>query len=164
MSELTDTGRPPAARAARSTPLSRTDVVAGLSFVAAGLHAWVIEPHLLEWWAYGAFFIACAAGQTALALLIVRGTSRWLVLTGIAGNLAILGMYVLSRTNGPPLGPHTGRPEGAGLLDVTCALAELGTIVALLGLLPPQLARRTTTLLFLTGLALWTARLSGLLL
>jgi hypothetical protein len=143
--------------------VARVDVVAALSFVAAGVHFWVIEPHL-EWWAYAAFFLATAIGQTALALLILKYTPTWLLLTGIAGNLAILGMYVLSRTNGPPLGPHAGRPEPAGLLDITCAVAELGTIVALLGLLPAHLSRRTTTVLFVIGLALWTGRLTGVLL
>jgi hypothetical protein len=73
-------------------------------------------------------------------------------------------MYVLSRTNGPPLGPHTGRAEPAGLLDVTCTVAELGVIVALLGLLPAAVARRTASVLAVVGMALWTARLTGVLL
>jgi hypothetical protein len=142
----------------------RADVVAALSFVAAGIHLAVIDGHVQEWWAYGAFFLACGLGQAALAVLILRRTPPWLVLTGIVGNLAIVGMYVLSRTNGPPLGPHAGRAEPAALLDVACAVAELGAIVALLGLLPERLGRLTTTLLALTGLALWAARLTGMLL
>jgi hypothetical protein len=147
-----------------ASPISRTDVVAALSLVAAALHLWVIEPHFREWWAYGVFFLATAVGQMALAVLILRRTPPWLVLTGIVGNLAILGMYVLSRTNGPPLGPHAGRPEAAGVLDLACAVAELGAIVALLGLLTEPLRRRTATLLGLIGLVLWTARIIGVLL
>jgi hypothetical protein len=128
------------------------------------MHLFVMEPHFLEWWAYGAFFLASAVGQAALAVLILRITPAWLVLSGIAGNLAIIGMYVLSRTNGPPLGPHAGRPEGAGVLDLTCAIAELGAIVVLLGLLSERTRRRTTTFLALTGAALWAGRLTGVLL
>jgi hypothetical protein len=151
--------------AASATPLfGRPEVVAALSFVAAGLHLAVLDPHIREWWAYGVFFLAAAVGQAALAVLILKRSPPWLVLTGIVGNVAIVGMYVLSRTNGPPLGPHAGRPEPAGLLDVTCAVAELGVIVALLGLLPERVARRTATWLALIGLALWTARLTGTLL
>jgi hypothetical protein len=152
------TEAPPAARG-----LSRAQAVAALSFVAAALHFYVVDEHMREWWAYGAFFLATGAGQAALAVLVVRRTPPWLVLTGILGNLAIVGMYVLSRTNGPPLGPHVGHIEPAGPVDVACLLAELGTIVALLGLLPPRAASRTATLLALTGLGLWTARLTGVL-
>ena len=142
----------------------RAEVVASLSFLAAWLHLAVLDPHFREWWAYGVFFLAAAVGQAALAVLVLRRTPPWLVLTGIVGNVAIVGMYVLSRTNGPPLGPHAWRPEPAGWLDVACTAAELGVIVVLLGLLPPLLARRTATSLALIGLALWTARLTGVLL
>jgi hypothetical protein len=147
-----------------ASPGVRADVAAGLSLAAAGMHSWVLEPHVQEWWAYGVFFLASAVGQAALAAVILRRTPPWFVLTGIVGNVAIVAMYVLSRTNGPPLGPHAGRPEPAGLLDIACTAAELGLIVALLGLLPAHLARRTATTLALIGLALWTARLTGVLL
>ena len=150
-------------REARSL-VGRVEVAAALSLAAAGAHLWVLEAHLQEWWAYGAFFLASALGQAAFAVLILRRTPPWLVLTGIAGNLAIVGMYVVSRTNGPPLGPHAGRAEGAAALDVACTVAELGVIVALLGLLPERLSRRTGTLLALTGIGLWAARFWGILL
>jgi hypothetical protein len=144
--------------------VGRAEVAAALSLVAAGMHLWVLQPHFQEWWAYGAFFLAAAAGQAAFAVLVLRGTPPWLVLTGIAGNLAIVAMYILSRTNGTPLGPHAGRAEPAGTLDVACTAAELGVIVALLGLLPERLARRTGTVLALLGLGLWAARFWGMLL
>ena len=140
------------------------DVAAGLSLVAAGIHFFVAGPHLQEWWGYGAFFLATAGGQAALAVALQWRPPVWLLEAGIGGNLAIVAMYVLSRTNGPPLGPHTGRAEPAGLLDVTCTVAELGVIVALLGLLPAAVARRTASVLAVVGMALWTARLTGVLL
>jgi hypothetical protein len=152
------------ARAATASLDVRADVAAGLSLVAAAIHVMVIGPHFQEWWAYGVFFLASAAGQAAFAVVILLRTPPWLVLAGIAGNLAIVAMYVLSRTNGPPLGPHSGRPERAASLDVACTVAELGVIVALLGLLPAVAGRRTATVLAAIGLGLWTARLSGVLL
>ena len=148
----------------RARLIGRAEAAAALSFVAAALHFYVVDEHMREWWAYGAFFLAAGVGQAALAVLVMRRTPPWLLLTGIAGNLAIVAMYVLSRTNGPPLGPHAGRPEPAGLVDVACLLAELGTIGALLGLLPERLARHTASLLALTGIVLWTGRLTGVLL
>ena len=129
------------------------EVAALCCLVAAGIHLAVVQPHAVDWWAYGAFFLATAIGQAALALLVWRRQPPWLVLAGVAGNLAILGMYILSRTNGPPLGPHAGRPEPAGALDLICAVSELGAIIALVLLLPPVLGRRTLTALCAAGAA-----------
>ncbi len=141
-----------------------TLTAAVLSFVAGDIHALLIEAHLREWWAYGWFFVAAAIGQGAFAFLILLRQPAWLLLVAIVGNLAILGMYVLSRTNGPPLGPHAGVPERVEALDVVCTAAELGVVVACLALLPRRLARGTTTVLAVAGIALWTARLTGVLL
>lgn len=142
----------------------RSDVAAALSLAAAAIHLVVIGPHFAEWWAYGAFFLAATVGQAAFAVAVQLRTPTWLLMAGIGGNLAIVAMYVVSRTNGPPLGPHAGRAEPAELLDVACTAAELALIVALLGLLPAPVARRTATALALVGLALWTGRLTGVLL
>jgi hypothetical protein len=131
---------------------------------AACAHLAVMPEHFREWWAYGAFFLTAAAGQGTYALLVLVRPRPWLVLAGIAGNLAIVGMYVLSRTNGVPLGPHAGQPEPATALDISCTAAEVGVIAASLALLPRRLARPTGTALMVAGSALWGARLSGLLL
>ncbi|HKG38292.1 MAG TPA: hypothetical protein VKB25_04820 [Conexibacter sp.] len=141
-----------------------TATAALLSFVAGDIHFLLVEPHLHEWWAYGWFFVVVAVGQGAFAGLVLLRQPPWLLLTAIAGNLAILGMYVLSRTNGPPLGPHAGVPERVAALDVVCTAAELGVIVACLVLLPARIARGATTVLAVVGIALWTGRLTGVLL
>src|SRR4051812_6706003 len=93
----------------------RVDIAAVLSLLAAAIHVIVIGPHFQEWWAYGAFFLATAVGQAVFAVLVLLWTPVWLLLWGIIGNLAIVGMYVISRTSGPPLGPGVGRAEDAGL-------------------------------------------------
>jgi hypothetical protein len=49
-------------------------------------------------------------------------------------------------------------------VDVACTVAELGAIVACIALLPARIARSTTTVLALVGIALWIARLTGALL
>ena len=141
-----------------------TRYAALLSLAAAWGHLVVLPEHLREWWAYGAFFLAAAIAQAGFAALVVLRPTRGLLLTGIAGNLAIVGMYILSRTNGVPLGPHTGRPEAAASLDLAVTAAELGVIVASLALLPPLAARRAGTVLVVAGSALWGARFTGLLL
>ena len=140
------------------------ELAALLSLWAALGHLLVMPAHFREWWAYGLFFLGAAIAQTGWAVFVLLRPAPWLLLAGIAGNLAIVGMYILSRTNGPPLGPHAGRPEAAGALDLACTAAELGVIAASLALLPPALARRTGTALALAGSALWAARLTGMLL
>jgi hypothetical protein len=134
-----------------------------LSLLAALGHAVAAPSHLAEWWAYGAFFVTAAIGQAAFAALVLVRRWTWLLLAGIAGNLAIVGLYVLSRTNGVPVGPHREHVEAAGLLDLTCTACELGVIAACVGLLPPRLSARTTTVLMTAGISLWAARLTGLL-
>ena len=133
--------------------------------VAAGIHLAVFPDHAQEWWAYGAFFAGCAVWQAVLGLLLWSGPRpQWLLLVGLASLLAVLVLYVLSRTNGVPLGPHAGRPEPAGALDLICAGSELGAIVAVVQLLPPVTARRALSGVGLAGAALWTARGTGMLL
>jgi hypothetical protein len=45
--------------------------------------------------------------------------------------LAILGMYVYSRTNGAPIGPHEGVPEPPGVYDMVAAAGELVLVLVL---------------------------------
>ncbi len=87
-----------------------------------------------------------------------------LALVGIPGNLALAGMYVYSRTNGPPTGPHVGRAEDPELLGMATCAAELAVVVLLLGLLGERTRRAVTTGLLLVGLGAWTLRFTGVLL
>jgi hypothetical protein len=152
----------------RSVPAVRRGAAvrwaAALSLLAGYLHLTVIVPHFQEWWAYGVFFLASAAGQILFAALILWRTWPWLPLVAIAGNVAMIGMYVVSRTNGVPLGPHAGRPEEPGLPDLVATVAELGIIVALVARLPRAIAGRVVPLLMLGGVALWAGRLTGVVL
>src|SRR5919198_1440766 len=73
---------------------------AALSLLAAWVHLAYAASHLRQWWAYGAFFVATGAGQALFAPLILRVPAPRLAAVGIAGNVAIVGMYVVSRTAG----------------------------------------------------------------
>ena len=51
---------------------------------------------------------------------------------GIAGNLAIVVLYLLTRTVGIPFfGPEAGEVEGFGFVDVCATASEVGIAVAL---------------------------------
>jgi len=110
---------------ARATALSRpraAEAGAVCCLVAAAIHLAVFPDHATEWWAYGAFFAGCAVWQTVLGLLLWSGPRpRWLLLAGLASLLAVLVLYVLSRTNGAPLGPHAHVIEPVGTVDLATA-------------------------------------------
>jgi hypothetical protein len=146
----------PAARRAAAPALA-----AVLSLGAAWVHLAYTASHLRQWWAYGAFFLATGVGQALFAPLVLRRPSAWLVLTGIAGNVAIVSMYVVSRTAGPPLGPHAHIPEAAGAVDLTTTGAEIALVGVLLTLLGGRTRRWVANLLLAGGVLLWALRLSG---
>src|SRR5215211_3984032 len=96
---------------------------AGLSLVAALLHLWVMPEHFEEWWGYGTFFLMVSVAQAGyVALLLGRPAVSFFVL-GIGGNLAIIALWLTTRTVGIPFfGPHAWEVEALGVLDVSCTV------------------------------------------
>jgi hypothetical protein len=137
---------------------------AALSLSAGLVHLGGTASHFAQWWAYGAFFLVAGVLQVALAGLLMWRPRPWLAAVAIPGNVALVGMYVYTRTNGPPLGPHAGRFEEPELLGMTTVAAELGVVVLLLLLLGERTRRAVTSGLLLVGLAAWALRLFGVLL
>jgi hypothetical protein len=137
---------------------------AALSLSSAIAHFSVAGPHYREWWAHGVFFLVCGIAQAAFAALILRRARAWLALTGIAGNLAIVCMYVYSRTNGSPVGPHEGVPEEPGAFDLMTTAGELVLVVLLIVMLGERAGRWAMRLVLLVGAGLWAARATGVVL
>jgi hypothetical protein len=151
----------PATAAATGSRRRAVRTAAVLSLAVAWVHFAYMGSHFRQWWAYGAFFLAAGAGQALFAPLILRRCRPWLVAAGIAGNLAIVGMYVLSRTAGPPVGPHAHVPELAGAVDVATTAVEIVLVGVLLTLLGTAGRRWTANALLAAGGLLWALRLSG---
>lgn len=153
--------------AAREAALERGEgvvvVAAALSFVAASIHLWAVPGHAWIWWGYGVFFLVTALAQGLLGVALLRWPAAPLVLAGILGNLAVVLLYVFTRTSGVPFGPHAGRVEEAGILDMSATLAEMGLIVALVILLPGAYRATMINALLLVGAAVWALRLLGFL-
>ena len=123
---------PPTGDLAVGRPKQILYAAAALSLVAALVHLWVTPEHLEEWWGYGAFFLVSAVAQALYAPLLLRRPDRAILLLGVAGNLAIVSLYLLTRTVGIPFfGPHAGESEGVGFTDLCATTSELGIIVAL---------------------------------
>jgi hypothetical protein len=108
---------------------------AGLSLLAALIHMLVTPEHFEEWWGYGAFILACAIFQGVYAAVVLRWPARPVLLLGVASNLAVAILWLVTRATGIPLfGPHAGEIEGVGVLDLACTLAEAGVVVGLAAL------------------------------
>ncbi len=121
-------------------------VAAALSLLAAAVHAGLIGQHLQEWWGYGAFFVLASIAQGAygLVLLALPARPNWeaqawrawrqrLYLAGALGNLAIIGLYLITRTAGIPFaGPAQGQVEPVGALDFATKVTEALLVASLL--------------------------------
>ena len=120
-----------------------------LSLVAAVIHVWVMPEHFEEWFGYGLFFLVAAAAQALYALILLRTPTSTVLRVGIIGNLAIIVLWVVTRTIGIPVfGPHAGEIEEIGAIDIASKLAEV-LLVILLGVLlrsAPQRLPQTTRL------------------
>src|SRR5687767_9540155 len=94
---------------------------AWLSVAAGAIHAMAGPGHAAEWWAHGLFFFGAAAFQAAYGLLLfTRGVEGWggwgrvrraVYACGIVATLAIILVWVVSRTVGVPVGPEAFEPE-----------------------------------------------------
>jgi hypothetical protein len=108
-------------------------LVAGLVGSAA-IHAAVIPEHLQEWAAAGSFFVVLTMAELALGLLVLVRLDRLVVGAVVAVSVVPLGLWLVSRTVGLPIGPETWTPEAVGLADVGCCLLELVTLAVAVAL------------------------------
>ncbi|HEY3724986.1 MAG TPA: hypothetical protein VGN59_16670 [Acidimicrobiia bacterium] len=115
--------------------------IAGLMVGAAAIHFGMMGEHAGVSWTHGLFFAACAWAQLALAALIVFRPSRTVITAGIIGNLAILAVWVISRTAGIAIGGD-GTPDAWGRVDGLCAVFEGLAVFASFALLSTGLSRR----------------------
>ena len=132
-----------------------------LSLTAGWTHFAYVSSHWDYWWAYGAFFLGCGVFQAALApALMCRPGSRT-ALVGIAGNVAIIGMYLWSRLYAIPAGPHRGVLERVGAADLACTAAEVLLVGVLLAIVGPAKRRWAINALLVLGVALWALRFTN---
>lgn len=113
----------------------------GLSGTAAVLHAWVVPEHLAVLPAAGVVFLVAAFLQGAYAAaLLDRLHSSWLVALGLAGNLALLLLWLAVHVGGlesSSLSAHH-HAAGAAHLEATAIAGlalEFTLVMALAALL-----------------------------
>jgi hypothetical protein len=138
---------------------------AGLSLAAGIVHALVVPEYLSEWWGYGFFFTLAALAQITYGLVLFMrpwaydetggsrsesgGYARVVYMAGAFANLAIIGLYIITRAVGIPFfGPAAGKVEPVTALSLTVTVIEAILAGILIGMArheAPALVRQQTT-------------------
>jgi hypothetical protein len=116
----TDLSAPSATRASAACQF-----MALASLCAALVHVAVMPDHFEESVVYGFFFLLASLGQLAFAVAVVARPTRRLVLAGVVGSGLIIGLWLVSRLVGVPIGPDNGGTEEFGVLDILATAAEV---------------------------------------
>jgi hypothetical protein len=98
------------------------------SAAAAGIHAAVAPPHLREQAVAGLFFLLAAGAQLAWSAAALR-PSAGVLRAGIALQLALVAVWLVTRTTALPFGLLPER-HPVGAWDLTCVVAELASAAA----------------------------------
>ena len=147
------------------------DAAIALSSAAALAHAASTSSHY-SWWALsGGLFAFLAVAQGALAYRWYRKPMSDAALrVAVWGTVAIVGLYVVSRTVGIPFAPEIAGHGGAarpgrsivpgankyvGAFDLLTLVVELLLVMVLTGLMTKQTRQRTSAKLMWAGLAIW---------
>lgn len=96
-----------------------------VSLGAAAIHFAVFGEHYHEYVPFGVFFAVGAWFQAMWAVAIVAVPSRRLLEAGMLANLAVVGVWVVSRSWGVPLGPGAGHPEAVSTVDLAATVLEV---------------------------------------
>ena len=116
-------------RAGRWTrPPTGIAALAVASAAASAIHAAVCPAHFREATAFGLFFLVAASLQAAWAVLVLRQPGRTLLTLGAVGNLAVVALWIMSRTVGVPIGPEVWRPEAITAIDSLATTMELAIV------------------------------------
>jgi hypothetical protein len=105
---------------------------AGFASLGAGLiHLAVVSEHAAEWWLYGLFFLALGVVQLAWAGQAMDSPPLPVPRLFAAMNAGVIGLWLVSRTIGLPVGPGPWTPEAAGTADIVCSALEAVVVVLL---------------------------------
>jgi hypothetical protein len=109
--------------------------LASLSAAAGAIHFAVVFEHFTDDTLYGVFFLVLSWAQLIWPAVLLWSPSRLWLWLGMAGNAAVLAVYIASRTVGLPFGPDLHHPEPVGALDVMSCVLEFALIIGCAALL-----------------------------
>jgi hypothetical protein len=107
-------------------------LLAGAAVGAGAIHLAFGPEHLQEYLPLGIGFLAAGVLQILWGLYLAIRESRRVLLGGALFSIAFVGVYLMSRTVGLPLGPDAFHPEGFAAADLLCCALELVVIVGAL--------------------------------
>ena len=91
--------------------------------------------HFTHYWLYGVFFLALTYVQVLWGAGVLRRAPTARVLRiGAYANLALVALWLATRTVGVPFGPEAGDPEPVGSMDIAAVIVELA-LVAYVGVI-----------------------------
>jgi hypothetical protein len=108
-------------------------IACGLSWGAGLIHVQAAIQHVDEYLLYALFFALLAPAQFAWGVALYQRPGRRLLLAGALGSLAVVALWIVSRTSGLPIGPTPWRPEAIGAIDALATADE--AVLAVLALL-----------------------------
>jgi hypothetical protein len=117
----------------------------GLALASAGagaIHLALGPEHMSEWAVLGTSFYVSGALQLLWAVRLVTSESRRLLAVGAFGSALFIGVWLVSRTTGLPIGPEAFAPEAVGRADLICIALEAAVTVGALTLLRRPAAGR----------------------
>jgi hypothetical protein len=105
---------------------------AGFASLGAGLiHLAVVSEHVSEWWLYGVFFIVLGVVQMGWAVEAMESKALPVPRLFAAMNAAVIGLWLVTRTTGLPVGPGPWKAEAVGTADLVCSGLEAVLVVLL---------------------------------
>lgn len=109
-------------------------LVSSLLAAVGVIHLVMVPSHMGEWVVEGIAFILAGWAQAAFAVAIANQPRRLTLLLAAEVNIALIVLWIISRTSGFPLGPHSGHPETVSFIDAATVGMELVATVVALGM------------------------------
>jgi len=104
--------------------------VAGLSAAAGGIHLAMVPSHAGDSLLDPVGFAAVGWFQLVVAAVILLGRDgRNLYRAAVVGNLAVIGLWLWSRTTGLPFGSHSGVAEDVTMVDGVATALQVGVVL-----------------------------------
>jgi hypothetical protein len=117
-------------------------LLAAFSLGAGAIHLAVSGEHYQLSWMHGMFFAVVGWLQISWAVAVILRPKRRLLTAGVLLNAGIIGVWVMSRVWGVPVGPEAWTPESVALADALSSGCEFGIVaLSLAVLVQPAMAQ-----------------------